>query len=103
MSQAALIAAPEISVMRGSDFLQLDVTLALEMREPQYQVGISAIVEERGGRRSFWALNHPSGEPDFHHPDCFALKLPPLPGPLSSPPDLIRGPPSLPKRMKDGC
>jgi len=22
-------------------------------------------------------LAHPPGKPDFHHPDCFALELPP--------------------------
>ena len=25
---------------------------------------------------SYWALAHPPGKPDFHHPDCFALELP---------------------------
>jgi hypothetical protein len=39
-------------------------------------MGISAILVERDGRKSYWALAHPPGEPDFHHPDCFALELP---------------------------
>jgi hypothetical protein len=38
--------------------------------------GLSAIIEEADGTRSYWALAHPPGEPDFHHPDCFALELP---------------------------
>jgi len=33
--------------------------------------------EDTGGNRSFWALAHPSGQPDFHHPACFAAELPP--------------------------
>src|SRR3954463_10945308 len=41
------------------------------------RVGLSAIVEETGGQKSYWALAHPEGEPDFHHRDCFALDLPP--------------------------
>ena len=36
-----------------------------------------AVIEEKDGTKSYWALAHPPGEPDFHHPDCFALDLPP--------------------------
>lgn len=42
----------------------------------RWRVGLSAIIETESGARSFWALAHPPGEPDFHHPDCFALELP---------------------------
>ncbi len=41
------------------------------------RLGCSAIIEEAGGARSYWAVAHPAGEPDFHHPDCFALELAP--------------------------
>ena len=34
-------------------------------------------IEEASGRISYWALKHPPGRPDFHHPDGFALELPP--------------------------
>jgi hypothetical protein len=37
---------------------------------------ISVIVEAADGQKSFWALRHKPGEPDFHHGDCFALLLP---------------------------
>jgi hypothetical protein len=39
-------------------------------------VGLSAVVKETSGRQSYWALAHPSGKPDFHHSDCFALEVP---------------------------
>jgi hypothetical protein len=39
-------------------------------------MGLSAIIEESDGTKSFWALAHPPGKPDFHHPDCFTLELP---------------------------
>jgi hypothetical protein len=42
------------------------------------RIGLSAILEEVDGTKSYWALAHPPGEPDFHHPDCFALELPAL-------------------------
>jgi len=39
-------------------------------------LGLSAVIEEENGRKSYWALAHPPGEPDFHHKDCFAAELP---------------------------
>jgi hypothetical protein len=38
-------------------------------------LAVSAIIEETNGTKSYWALRHPPGKPDFHHPDCFALEL----------------------------
>jgi hypothetical protein len=40
-----------------------------------WDVGLSAILEADDGSRSYWALAHPPGKPDFHHRDCFAAKL----------------------------
>lgn len=42
----------------------------------QMHIGLSAVIEERDGTKSYWALAHPPGKPDFHHPACFALELP---------------------------
>jgi hypothetical protein len=42
-----------------------------------WRIGLSAVIEERNGAKSFWALAHPPGDPDFHHDDCFALELAP--------------------------
>jgi len=42
----------------------------------ELRMGLSAVIEEEGGVRSFWALAHPPGAPDFHHPACFAARLP---------------------------
>lgn len=38
-------------------------------------IALSAVIEEVDGTKSYWALAHPPGPPDFHHPDCFALTL----------------------------
>jgi hypothetical protein len=47
---------------------------------PYWRVGLSAVIEEVDGVLSYWALAHPAGKPDFHHPDSFALTLlPPEP------------------------
>ena len=41
------------------------------------QTRLSAIIEDTNGNRSFWALAHPPGEPDFHDAACFAAQVPP--------------------------
>jgi hypothetical protein len=33
------------------------------------------VVEDEAGAFAYWALKHPPGKPDFHHPDAFALVL----------------------------
>lgn len=42
-----------------------------------WRIGLSAVIEEASGTMSYWALAHAPGKPDFHHPDAFALDLPP--------------------------
>jgi hypothetical protein len=66
---------PEIAVSRAADVVELAARLHLPDRP--HAIGISAVIEEADGRVSYWALAHPPGAPDFHHADCFALKLPP--------------------------
>ena len=38
-------------------------------------VSLAAILQEEDGTKSYWALAHPPGEPNFHHPDCFVARL----------------------------
>jgi hypothetical protein len=40
-----------------------------------WDIGLSAVIECVDGTLSYWALKHPFGPADFHHSDCFALKL----------------------------
>ena len=39
--------------------------------------GLSAVIEETDGTKSYWALAHAPGPPDFHNPACFTATLPP--------------------------
>ena len=49
--------------------------------ERQWLASVAAVIEEKDRTKSYWALAHPSeGPPDFHHPDCFVLELPPPAG-----------------------
>ena len=44
--------------------------------EQAWRLGLSVILEETDGTKSYWALAHPdSDEPDFHAADCFTAKL----------------------------
>jgi hypothetical protein len=55
--------------------LELERLVELPL-DRSWHVGLSAVIEERNGRISYWALAHPPGDPDFHDPACFALELP---------------------------
>ncbi|RSV40900.1 hypothetical protein CA234_10875 [Sphingomonas sp. ABOLE] len=41
------------------------------------RLGITAVIEETDGTKSYWALRHGGDAPDFHDPDCFVGELPP--------------------------
>lgn len=71
------MAPPRIHVSRTPDRFELRASLKLPGASTlgAWRLGLSAIIEEGGGRKSYWALAHPPGPPDFHHPHCFALEL----------------------------
>lgn len=60
---------------RGGDGV-LRATIALP-GDARGALGLSAIIEDVHGNRSFWALAHPAGPPDFHDATCFTAELPP--------------------------
>jgi len=74
------MAAPSFnaSPLKKSDIFLLRAQMDWHGREKvkSWQVGLSAVIETTSGERSYWAVRHPPGKPDFHHPDCFALELP---------------------------
>ncbi len=82
MAVAGEMRPPEMEMLAAADRIELAVTVELErpfglVAGLAWQVGLAAVIEDRRGRLSYWALAHPPGEPDFHHRDCFALELPP--------------------------
>lgn len=71
---------PRIAVRSTEDRLELDALIRPECLPPgrpraRVQLALSAVVEDEQGGLSYWALAHPPGRPDFHHPDAFALEL----------------------------
>jgi hypothetical protein len=80
MSIASDIATPRFKVQSDAVSYKLQAALDLyhlsNMPSPAgWRLGLSAVIEEADGRKSFWALAHPPGEPDFHHLDSFAHEL----------------------------
>ena len=74
---------PKIVVRKEFEMLELSAVIRLnrlrQMPGATLRLGLCAVIEESDGRLSYWALNHPGGKPDFHHPDSFALDIT-LPG-----------------------
>jgi len=73
---------PQILVRRAPSRLTLEARVSVrqlmggERAQPlRLQLAAAAVLEDDNGRLSYWALRHPSGKPDFHHPDGFALEL----------------------------
>ena len=66
---------PEIHSDASDTHYALEATISLPAGE--WEAALSAVIHERDGTKSYWALKHAAGQPDFHHRDCFALKLAP--------------------------
>ena len=60
--------------------MELEATVRLEALEDlrgahRLKIALAAVIEDRDGRLSYWALRHAPGKPDFHHPSAFALEV----------------------------
>jgi hypothetical protein len=77
MCVAAEVGAPSIGVRQnpGGCTLQAKLELPTLPGQASRRLALSAVIEEINGDISYWALAHPPGKPDFHHPDCFALEV----------------------------
>ncbi|MGA7533747.1 MAG: hypothetical protein WBW27_17895, partial [Pseudolabrys sp.] len=82
MSVATEIGAPPIDVRSSPHSYTLQTSLELDRlsdlpRKALWRLGLSALIEDTGGHKSYWALAHPPGKPDFHHADSFAHEFSP--------------------------
>jgi hypothetical protein len=83
----ALDTAPLLAVRRSAERLELRAEVQLggslssrasrpgAAGNPRVRIALATVVEDREGRLSYWALRHPPGRPDFHHPESFSLAL----------------------------
>jgi hypothetical protein len=86
MRAEPLAADPIVTIDRGPASLYCSVRLdgvlveAAGSRDRARDTGhlrlaLCAVIEDLEGRLYYWALRHPPGRPDFHHPDGYALQL----------------------------
>lgn len=72
-------AKPIIAVRATNRVVELmaliDLTGFPRLPDADWDVGLTAVVEDADGGIAYWALTHPGEKPDFHHPDSFTLKL----------------------------
>ena len=71
------VAPPYVRIEDNLTWWAAGVTIAVPSKKT-FELGLSAILEEQDGTKSYWALAHPAagGKPDFHDPACFAAHLP---------------------------
>ncbi len=78
MRQEDRIAAPFVTINRTADSFSLTTELEigkLHADNAPLRVGVSAVLQHRDTRLSYWALAHPEERPDFHAPQTFLLRL----------------------------
>ena len=82
MSERAFPREPECTMRLGSTFAIFDGAIpAAGLPAVDCSMGLCAVIEEQSGAKSYWALAHPEGMPDFHAPACFTAELPAPGGP----------------------
>ncbi|MEI6642049.1 MAG: DOMON-like domain-containing protein [Novosphingobium sp.] len=68
--------APVCTPRRGSSVLIFDAAIpAGALPALPWVYGFTAVLEEQGGIKSYWAMAHPPEKPDFHDPACMAGRL----------------------------
>lgn len=73
MAEADAASPPYIRLEDNLTWWAVGATISVPVQ--RYQLGLSAVIEEQDGTKSYWALAHGPGAPDFHHDDCFAATL----------------------------
>ncbi|NUT00669.1 MAG: DOMON-like domain-containing protein [Sphingomonas sp.] len=75
MSEAEVAAPPYIRVEDNFTWWAFGATISLEAGK-SWTFNLTAVLEEKDGCKSYWALAHAPEKPDFHAADCFVAKLP---------------------------
>lgn len=76
MAESPMPREPDCAMRVGRSLAIFDAAVPRAgLPPPGWQFGLSAVIEEEGGVKSYWAVAHPEGKPDFHHPACFAATL----------------------------
>lgn len=77
MQSRSAACGPVCTMRPGRSFAIFDTAIPhaiLPQNRPR--LSITAVIEEEGGQKSYWALAHGRDDaPDFHDPACFAAEL----------------------------
>ena len=65
----------EVQSDRGLSIFTLTTFISQKELEGAQSAALAAVLEEEGGRPSYWALSHGSLKPDFHDPAGFRISL----------------------------
>lgn len=74
MKERPMPREPECTMRQGTDMAIFDAAIpATGLPELPLRYGMTAVIEETGGAKSYWAMAHPAdgSAPDFHDPACF--------------------------------
>lgn len=77
--RAGMRDAPGLPVIKRTDdgmTVAVDLSGYPDLAAAVWHVGLTTVIEEKDGTKSYWALKHPEGAPDFHDATCFVLELP---------------------------
>ena len=79
MSSVPTRPPPRVTPRVCPDRFELEAIAQLDglPADAMWRLALATVIEARDGGLSYWALRHPPGPPDFHHPDCFTLQLEP--------------------------
>ncbi len=69
------LAEIDIWLDAGEGWFALEAAVKLPALTPGAALNLTAVIEESGGAKSYWALAHPEGSPDFHDRACFSARL----------------------------
>ncbi len=76
MTNRAMPRDPVCTLRRGQGVALFDAAVPLAgLPGLPLEFSLTAVIEEQGGVKSYWAMAHPAGKPDFHHRACFAGTL----------------------------
>lgn len=68
---------PQIALLQHANGFELTARLASELLPagPEWQIGLTTVIEASDGSKSYWALTHAAAQPDFHLRPSFSLIL----------------------------
>ncbi|WP_296676224.1 DOMON-like domain-containing protein [Novosphingobium sp.] len=76
MQDRPVLPDPVCTFRAGSAYALFDAAIpASALPAKPWHYSLTAVIEEAGSAKSYWAIAHPLGKPDFHHPACFAATL----------------------------